>query len=85
MNLPQVPTCAKESLDGTGAGDHDEPYELGRLPRSVAPFPFSMHQYARLLVLRSRVQDGAYPEDDRQSRSSSQSVPLHLPFRQPAT
>ena len=47
------------SLDGSGAGDHDLPYRFGRKPSSSQPFPFSTHQYARLLILRSRVEAGA--------------------------
>jgi hypothetical protein len=47
-----------ESRDGIGAGDHDAPYVFGRLPRAMAPFPFSTREYARLLVLRSRSRDG---------------------------
>lgn len=43
------------SHDGSGAGDHDVPYIFGRRPRAVAPFPFSTRQYARLLLLRSRL------------------------------
>jgi hypothetical protein len=45
------------SLDGAGCGDHDTPYVFGRRPRAVAPFPFTTRQYARLVVLRGRVQD----------------------------
>jgi hypothetical protein len=45
----------QESLDGTGAGDHDVPFTFGRLPRTVAPFPFSTHEFARLLVARGRL------------------------------
>ena len=43
--------------DGTGAGDHDLPYIFGRRPRTLAPFPFTTRQYARLVILRGRVQD----------------------------
>jgi hypothetical protein len=46
------------SLDGGGASDHDQPFRFGRLPTSLAPYPFSTRQYARLLVLRSRVEAG---------------------------
>ena len=46
------------SLDGLGAGDHDQPYRFGWRPRASVPYPFSTRQYARLL-LRSRVQDQA--------------------------
>jgi len=44
------------TLDGSGAGDHDQAYRFGRKPTSSQPFPFSTHQYARLLILRSRIQ-----------------------------
>jgi len=55
-----------ETQDGTGAGDHDLPYKFGRSPRSTATYPFSTRQYARLLVLRSRVRDavGSEPLND---------------------
>jgi hypothetical protein len=52
------------SLDGIGAGDHDLPYRFGRRPRSSVPYPFSTRQYARLLVLRSRVEAGLVGRDD---------------------
>ena len=44
------------TLDGSGAGDPDMPYRFGRRPNVSQPFPFSTHEYARLLILRSRVQ-----------------------------
>ena len=46
------------TLDGGGAGDHDQPFRFGRVPTSLAPYPFSTRQFARLLVLRSRVAAG---------------------------
>lgn len=52
------------SRDGSGAGDHDQPYQFGRRPRAVAPWPFTERQYAHLLVLRGRVFDARF-EDDR--------------------
>ena len=52
------------SLDGLGAADHDQPYRFGWRPRSSVPYPFSTRQYTRLLVLRSRVQDGLLGADD---------------------
>ena len=52
------------SLDGVGAGDHDQAYRFGRRPRAVAPYPFSTRQFGRLLVLRGRVQDGLWAADD---------------------
>jgi hypothetical protein len=48
---------AAGSLDGAGAGDHDQPYRFGFRPSASAPYPFSTRQYARLLVLRGRVRD----------------------------
>ena len=45
------------SLDGEGAGDHDQPYRFGWRSRASVPYPFNTRQYARLLVFRSRLQD----------------------------
>jgi hypothetical protein len=59
---PSIPTRIG-SRDGTGGGDHDLPYRFGWRPRAEAPFPFSTRQYARLLVLRSRI-EGGLPGDD---------------------
>lgn len=53
-----------ESLDGTGAGDHDQPYRFGWKPCANVSYPFNTRQYARLLVLRSRVQAGQFGADD---------------------
>ena len=53
------PATIAGTLDGSGAGDHDLPYRFGRKPTVNQPFPFSTHQYARLLILRSRIQAGA--------------------------
>jgi hypothetical protein len=53
-----------ESRDGSGAGDHDQPYRFGRKPSANVPYPFNTRQFARLLVLRSRVQAGQFGADD---------------------
>jgi hypothetical protein len=53
------------SLDGSGTADHDQPYRFGPRPSASAPYPFSTRQYARLLVLRSRVEAGLVGRDDR--------------------
>jgi hypothetical protein len=53
------------SHDGSGAGDHDRPYVFGRRPRAGTPYPFSTLQYARLLVLRSRIDADLFGCDDR--------------------
>ena len=52
------------SRDGFGAADHDQPYRFGWRPRSTVPYPFNTRQYSRLLVLRSRVQNGLLGADD---------------------
>ena len=44
------------SFDGQGGGDHDKPYAFGRVPNSAAPFPFTTREFARLLIVRGRVQ-----------------------------
>ena len=63
-NIDETTTGAAGSRDGNGAGDHDKPYQFGRTPRSVAPYPFNTRQYARLLVLRSRIQAGLLGNED---------------------
>jgi hypothetical protein len=59
---PTTPTSVG-SQDGTGSADHDLPYRFGWRPRVETPFPFSTRQYARLLVLRSRIEGGLASED----------------------
>jgi hypothetical protein len=49
-------TGPRGSLDGDGAGDHDQPYRFGWRPRASVPFPFNTREYARLLVFRSRLE-----------------------------
>jgi hypothetical protein len=57
------------SLDGHGAGDHDQPYRFGYQPTLSAPYPFNTRQYGRLLVLRGRIQDGLFGADDVYERA----------------
>jgi hypothetical protein len=57
--------CAPEPPNNLGGRSYDERYEFGRLPRAVAPFPFSRREFARPLVLRGRVHDGGMASDDR--------------------
>jgi len=63
QSLPQTQPVLG-TLDGTGAGDCDQPYVFGRRPRSNATGPSTTHQYARLLVLRSRAQASLLGVDD---------------------
>ena len=68
--------------DGTGAGDHDQPYMFGRRPRAVAPWPFTERQYALLLVLRGRVADAPAAADRLQAQRlevSHDDMPLAAP------
>ena len=57
-------TVIRESLDGSAAGDHDILYIFDRLPHAASPFPFSMHQFARLLIVRGRLRAGEFANDD---------------------
>jgi hypothetical protein len=52
------------SLDGDGAGDHDQAYRFGWRPRASAPYPFNTRQFIRLLVMRSRVHDHLAREEE---------------------
>jgi hypothetical protein len=61
---PSEATAGLGSKDGRGCGDHDQAYTFGRRPRGVAPFPFTLHQYARLLALRGCIGDGLLGGDD---------------------
>lgn len=45
-----------------GGGDHDQPYRY-TAPTAEWSLPFSRREYARLLVLRGRAQDGAFSDD----------------------
>jgi hypothetical protein len=51
-------------FDGTGAGDHDQPYVFGWRPRSNATGRFTTHHYLHLLVLRSRLEAGLFGTGD---------------------
>jgi hypothetical protein len=58
LSPQQHSTCRPPgSPDGEGAADHDQPYRFGARPRASVPYPFNTRQYARLLVLRGRLQD----------------------------
>ena len=61
---PLDATAELGTKDGRGCGDHDQAYTFGRRPRGVAPFPFTVRQYTRLLALRGRIGDGLVGADD---------------------
>jgi hypothetical protein len=63
MKGPFVEPHVRETLDGTGTGDHDVAFVFGRLPHAVSPFPFSTRELARLMVIRSRVREGLLTGD----------------------
>ncbi len=44
-----------ESRDGTGAADHDQPYQFGHKLTTAHPHPFSRAEFAHLLIVRGRV------------------------------
>ena len=64
MNTSQQSQESTGSNDGSERNSYDEEYRFGRIPRVSAPCPCSTHQFARLLVLRSRIQAGAFAADD---------------------
>ena len=64
ISQQQRPSPTAGSLDGHGAGDHDQPYRFGWKPTAQVPYPFNTRQYGRLLVLRGRVQDSLFGADD---------------------
>jgi hypothetical protein len=49
--------------DGETAADNDQPYRFGRRPNAQAPYPFTERQYARLLILRGRLQSDETVDD----------------------
>lgn len=63
MKGPNVEQHVSETRDGSGCGDHDIPFVFGRVPHAASPFPFSTHEFARLMLLRSRVRDGLLAGD----------------------
>jgi hypothetical protein len=48
-----VSSAARTTID---APAFDEPYRFGRRPTTRSPFPFTERQFARLLIVRSRLQ-----------------------------
>jgi hypothetical protein len=48
--------------------EQDVPYVFSRRPQAIAPFPFREIEYARLLILRGRIQDGSFGSDDGLNR-----------------
>jgi hypothetical protein len=61
------PEAATPSLNGTVAAvpDYDEPYAFGKLRVSVdRPGPFSLREYVRLQLLRTRLRAEASALDD---------------------
>lgn len=54
--VPNTRELTGGTKDGTSAADNDQPYRFGRRPNSLATYPFNERQFARLLILRGRVQ-----------------------------
>ena len=48
---------ANESTRSPVAGrSYDEPYRFGRRPTGQVPYPFTPREFARLLIVRSRLE-----------------------------
>src|SRR5690349_9877068 len=58
---PEVAGVAAAAIT---SADYDEPYTYGRLrPTADRPGPFSLREYTRLLLLRSRIHEQQSPLD----------------------
>jgi hypothetical protein len=55
-----------ESRDGTGAADHDQPYQFGRKVTTASPHPFSRAEFAHLLIVRGRIRAAKEQVDSTQ-------------------
>lgn len=55
-----------------GGGDHDQPYTY-RQPTTLSPFPFTLREYARLLILRSRIRDQRFSQSGMPATSRTTS------------
>ena len=64
MNSSQQSNKSRSPEKQSEVGDYDEEYRFGRRPRAIAPFPFTTQEFARLLVVRSRVQAGLLGTND---------------------
>jgi hypothetical protein len=64
MNGSQQSYTATSSDLACACDSYDEEYRFGRRPQTLAPFPFTTHEFARLLVLRSRIQADLVGADD---------------------
>ena len=64
MERTHLSSSDSGSKDGSGSADNDQPYQFGRRPRSIAPWPFTERQYALLLMMRGRVSDAPHPSDE---------------------
>ncbi len=62
-NATSIPVT---SMDETPT--YDEPYHFGRKPSCRCPFPFTEREFARLLVLRGRIQANPSALDRKQSQ-----------------
>jgi hypothetical protein len=81
MNFAQEMSPHVGSHDGAGASDRDLLYRFGSRPRATVPYPFSTRQYARLLILRSRIQAGLFGSGDLSARLHSARVSLPVQAR----
>ena len=54
--------------DGTGAADHDRPYQFGHKSTSAWPHPFSDVEFARLLIVRGRLRAADEKVDPSQDK-----------------
>ena len=64
MDANTNPEPARGRPEKSDAPGYDEPYQFGRRPNTRAPYPFTERQFARLLIMRSRL-DAAPTDADQ--------------------
>jgi hypothetical protein len=60
-NHSTAKATSRNVADIVDTPSYDEPYRFGRRPTSRAPFPFTEREFARLLIVRGRIQSQTMP------------------------
>jgi hypothetical protein len=72
---PDLEAREEGTLTATIAADYDEPYVFGRSRPTVdRPGPFSVREYVRLRLLRTRIHDNPSPLDQPSRRAHARSL-----------
>ena len=76
VSLPAEPAAAELAPEQPAAAEsYDEPYAFGQLRPTVdRPGPFSLREYVRLQLLRTRIQASSSPLDQPAPRTQARSL-----------